>query len=134
MLVERFTSPTVRVETPDGTMFVIFDEKDDMTLVNIRLVIGKAGSNLTAWTETVSRLLAIALSRGATLDEILTEISTQTSDRMVYNRNVPIRSGPEGLAYAIQKYRWDKMERIEERTKLPMDRRRRPARFENVER
>lgn len=134
-LVERYESSTIKVKTPDGTMFVIFDEDDNLKLVNVRIMIGKAGTNLMAWCETVGRLLTLAINHDVLLEEIQSEISLQTSNKLVLHRqDIPIRSGPEGLAYAIMQYRRDRAERLERKSITINDRRRRPAKFENVDR
>lgn len=112
---DRLNSVVIRVPTPDGTMFLMIDEDESGKPVMIRLEIGKVGSALRAWTDVTGRLITLAIANGATLEDIVTEISNITSDRLVYNRRIPIRSGPDGIAYGIMQYKglkYDEMNKI----------------------
>ena len=96
----------ISVDTPDGKMFVVFFEDFKDTLVAIQIHIGKTGTSLAAWTNGVGILINSLLEHGATVDKILIALSNITTHKTVYTNSqiIPIRSGIDGLVYAIMKY------------------------------
>jgi len=99
---QTFPTLSVRVETPDGTMFVhiLEDEKGLPCKVNIN--IGKAGTNLSAWADASARLVSRLLPNVHGVIEELTGLTCSRFKRMPHGEM--IRSGPEGIAYALLKY------------------------------
>lgn len=128
-MVDRFDGAVVRVPTPDGTLFLIVDEDASGRPCMIRFEIGKVGSALRAWTEAVGRLITLSLSKGATLEDVITEVSNITSDRIAYAGRVPIRSGPDGLAYGLVKYKGHKYDEMQKILGVGTDRRKRVAKI-----
>jgi hypothetical protein len=125
---DRFESKVIRMPSPDGTLFVTVMENDQGKPCEIHLQIGKSGSALRAWTHATSELLTVALQSGATMEEIITRISGVTSDRMVYNRTTPVRSGPDALIKALMVYKGHKYDELNATLgSYTTDRRRRPA-------
>ena len=110
---------SIRVDTPEGTMFVNIIE-DKKNPIGIDLHIGKAGSAIRAWSQSLARVMTIALEHGVTVNEIIAELSTQRSDRSRVGRNGnKIRSGPEGIAFALINYNRDRY--IETANSLHLD-------------
>jgi|SRR5882724_2881223 len=96
---------SVRVKTPDGTLFVHVLEDERKLPEEILLNIGKSGFSLQAWANALARVASLALRRGVSLREIAHEVSGITTDRSVRAQNgVTIRSGPEGLAHGLLQY------------------------------
>lgn len=105
---ETLPSYTYRVETPDGTMFATIVELDNAPF-ELHIQIGKAGTPLRAWCSAMERLLSLCFRSGLPIISIIAEISGHTSSRWRSQKpGVQIRSGPEGLAYAIMRYGDDK--------------------------
>jgi hypothetical protein len=104
---------TCEVKTPDGTMFVVMNEDTNGELVEIHIHIGKAGTPLMAWAEALAHVASLALRyRGVSVGDLLCELGNISSDRSVRIANgATIRSGPEGLAYALQCYQRSKHQR-----------------------
>lgn len=100
----KWKSNVIRKLTPDGTLFVIIDEDAEGNPAQIRVQIGKAGSGLAAWTFAFSQLLTLAMQHGATIEDVITVLSNTNSDRLVYDRNTPIKSGPAGVVQALLSY------------------------------
>jgi hypothetical protein len=99
--------PTIslKVDTPDGKMIVNFIEDHQGNLIDIQILIGKTGYALAAWVNGVSSLLRLLLEARTNLTSILVALSNITSDRFIYTINkVKIRSGIDGLSYAIMTY------------------------------
>jgi hypothetical protein len=107
---EVFNTLTNKVRTPDGTMFVIVLEDKEGKPCGIHINIGKAGSSLSAWANATAALVTRMLGSGIGLNDIIKELSEMTSDKTVLtgDTNVPIRSGPDGLCYALMQYRKEK--------------------------
>ncbi len=100
-------SYTVRVETPDGTEFVTIAEDEKGKPVHVSVTIGKAGTNVAAWAEALSRLLTIALRRGIEFHRLLEEISNITSGNLrIMARGTICKSGPEGVLLSYSHANW----------------------------
>ncbi len=103
---------TVRVETPDGTMFVTIAEnvKDNKPIL-VHIHIGKVGLAVSAWADALSRSITLALKNNISLFKVLEEVSNITTDSLrVLSKGMICRSGPEGVAIAIMKYHRMKQE------------------------
>lgn len=105
-------SNVVRILTPDGTIFVLIDEDAKGNPEQIRVQIGKAGSALAAWTFAFSQLLTMSLQHGVTIEDVIGVLSNTNSDKLVYNRTTPIKSGPAGVVQALMSYNAEKAKLI----------------------
>lgn len=102
-----FDSLSYRVETPDGICYVhVLEQKD--TPVGFIIQFGKCGTSLFAWAEAVGRMAtrALPLIGIAGIIEELSGITTAGLRRLAKGES--IRSGPEGIAYALLKYKQEK--------------------------
>lgn len=97
---------SIRVHVPEGTMFVIIAEDKYEKINWISISIGKSGSIFSAWADATSRLATLALKRGASIAELIEEVSGITSDKISLPRR--LQSGPEGFAYALMRYAKEK--------------------------
>lgn len=114
-----FKSVNYRVVTPTGQMFVNILEDDNDKICGLEITIGKAGSDLKAWTHSFARLLTLSLDMGATLEQLIAELSSQTSDKSrTTDGGVKIRSGVEGVYRALMLYRNDKHVELRKEMKL----------------
>jgi ribonucleoside-diphosphate reductase alpha chain len=96
---------TIRVETPDGTMFVSVIEGDNGKPEMVTIHIGKAGKPLAAWAEALGRSMSLALRNKIELYRLLEEVSNITTDSLrILSKGTVCRSGPEGVAISIMKY------------------------------
>jgi hypothetical protein len=101
----KFNSIPFKVETPSGTMYVFVMENSKGDPVGIQLVLGKAGSELSAWAHGLARLASLILDLRGNITDLIAELSNHTSDRSVDRKNgVRIRSGIDGLVYALMEY------------------------------
>src|SRR3990167_4090680 len=106
MLESEHPNPsfTIKVKTPDGTLFVTIIEENE-TPRQIIMIIGKAGTRIQAWADALGRMITLLLQSNTDIYAILQEISgITTANRATHISGVNIRSGPEGLAYAIMVY------------------------------
>ena len=102
----NYKSFSVRVETPDGTMFVHILEDENEIPQKVIINIGKAGTNLTAWADAAARLVSRLLPNVHGVIEELTGLTTARYSRLP--KGEIIHSGPEGIAYALLKYRGER--------------------------
>ncbi len=82
---------------------------------------GKAGSQISAWASAMQSMINSALDAGVSIYKVMEMLSNNTSSKSMYDfsRGTFIRSGPEGVAYAIREYLRIRMEsttKPEERT------------------
>lgn len=110
---EVYDSITIGVNTPDGKMFVAIIE-DEGKPVGINIYIGKAGAAIAAWAEGMSNMATLAMSNGASINDLISELSNQTSSKAVKDRRSQnnIRSGLEGVVYALLKYRRERYKQL----------------------
>ncbi len=102
---ERLDSFTWKISVPDGTLFVTLSEYGKEPW-DLRLNLGKSGSTLNAWIYALDRIISLAFKYEVPLDEIIEELSGLTSDkRKEHLDRITIRSGPEGIAYALEQYK-----------------------------
>ena len=104
---EIYDTLTFRIRTPDGTMFVIVLSDDNGKPVGIHINIGKAGTSLSAWAGATAALVTCLFGAGVGINDIIKELSELTSERFVHSgdEDVTVRSGPDGLCYALMKYK-----------------------------
>jgi hypothetical protein len=93
------------VPTPDGTLYLTIMEDDKGNAIAIRISIGKAGTVVRSWTEALMLVANKYMEKGGTLHDIIEALSSLTTSRVMYTSGkVPIRSGPEGIVYALTRY------------------------------
>ena len=108
-----YSSLTYQIKTPDGMMYINLLEDKDGSLVMIDVQIGKAGGSLRVWAHTMGRLLTMLLEHGAYIDDLIDELSGQTTDKLAMHQGgLKVRSGPEAIYIALMKYKTDKYERL----------------------
>lgn len=106
-----FNNLTFQVHSPDGLMFVSIMEDTEGKPCAIEIKVGKAGAPLRAWCHCLGRMVTMAFEKGATLSEIIEELSLQTSDGIrITSNGMKCRSGPEGVYIALMEYRRDKFD------------------------
>lgn len=115
MTTSLYPTFSIKVDTPDGKMFVhILEDKDGLP-VRVLINIGKAGTNLAAWADATSRLVTMML-KYASIYIIIEELSGITSSRFsLLAHGEVVRSGPEGIARALLKYRNEKFRKNQHR-------------------
>lgn len=112
---EVLPSVTIRVKTPDGTMFVNISERNRVPY-RIDITIGKAGSAIQAWAAATSSLLTLAVRSGLNLHILIEELSNINSDKISSSLDGRIvRSGPDGIVQALYIYMHDSSSRLPER-------------------
>lgn len=102
-----FSSETVRVSTPDGTMFVNIMEDERGEPIHIIINVGKAGHSVGAWACAMAELCTVLLKDGKnTISDLIVHLSGITTNKHLRHMNGAVcRSGPEGLVIALLKYR-----------------------------
>ena len=98
----------IKVITPDGTAILIINEDDKNNPQSFDLMIGKAGSSIRAWAYALGKALTLAVEHGATIEEIISDLSNTHSDRVTYSNGMIVRSGIDGLVKALMKYQSDR--------------------------
>src|SRR5690606_35163870 len=100
-----YDTSTIKVETPDGNMYVHINTKPGTDKVEfVSITIGKAGTSISSWCFAVSTLINTLLSRGESLKSIAYSLSNITSDRSRKVKERYIRSGVDGIVYAFHIY------------------------------
>lgn len=101
---------SIMVRTPDGTITVMIEESDAKRPVRCEIFIGKAGSSLRAWAQSLSELITLLLPH-VSISHIIQCLSNQNSDKIIRtDKGVYIHSGPSGVAYCLHRYNRYKQE------------------------
>lgn len=98
-----YRTKSIKVETPDGTMFVDIVENERGNPIKFIIHIGKTGTSLAAWANAVAEL-ASRLVQKEGIHVVLEEVSGITSSNVRARNGDLVRSGPEGFALALLKY------------------------------
>lgn len=112
--IEVLQNEVIRVRTPDGTLFAIVVENDDGSINSFQFTVGKSGTAVTAWANALASIMTLAIKKGATLEELMSELSGITSDRSARTVESTCRSGPEGVWMALVRYKRSKFSKIAE--------------------
>lgn len=107
----RFDSVTIEVSTTAGSLFVHIMSDMEGNPCGIQLNIGKNGGELYAMSQGLARICSLAMDHGATITELLAELSNHSTDKIVRKPNgVQIDSVLGGLCYALMEYQRDRYE------------------------
>jgi ribonucleoside-diphosphate reductase alpha chain len=100
---------TRRLESPLGTMYVTITEDDKGQPFEVFISLGKAGGALMADVEAVGRLISLALRAGVPLTQIHRQLRDISSDRVVGLGPNKVKSVPDAIGIAIEKWMNEKM-------------------------
>jgi hypothetical protein len=104
---------TFQVPSPDGTMFVTVTEDRAGKPIAVFIHIGKAGAPIAAWSNALARMISLALDHGATINDIMVELSNQTSDKIrMTTQGESIRSSIEAVCHALMQYKRAKFDEV----------------------
>lgn len=104
----NYDSLTIKVPAPSGNAYVHILENKDGSIYNIFFRIGKAGSQVNAWAEGLSRMTVDNINRNG-LSKVIDELSSITSSNHKRQLNgVVARSDIEAFVIALIKYKQSK--------------------------
>lgn len=97
----KLTGETTRKETPLGNLFVTLNKLDDKPF-ELFAQIGKAGSDVVAFTEAIARLVSLALRCGVSVEEIINQLEGIGGARSVGFGPNRILSVPDAVGKALR--------------------------------
>jgi len=117
LLPERFQRPTLKprhrprftrgyteqLKTGEGTLYVTINE-DEFGLCEVFVSIGKVGGSAMAQAEAVGRLISLALRSGVDPHSIVYQLKGITGPSPVWFEGELIRSIPDAIARALERY------------------------------
>ncbi len=101
---KSYPSTVIQLATPVGQANVIIVEGEDGEVLHVDMLIGKAGSDVAAFCNALSKMATFAI-QGMGLDAVIAELSDIATDRVTIVNGVTCRSGPEAMAIALRQYR-----------------------------
>lgn len=114
---EALPSYSLQIDTPDGEMFVHIAEDREGTPRLVLINIGKAGTAIAAWGDATARLCTELLPHSG-VHKLIEMLSGITASRFKYLAGGAVcRSGPEGLAICLLRYRAQKFKENQVRHK-----------------
>lgn len=93
---------TTSIRTALGNLFVTVNKADDKPF-ELFAQIGKAGSDVVAFTEAIARLISLALRCGVSVDEIVTQLEGIGGARSVGFGPNRIMSVPDAIGQGLRK-------------------------------
>ena len=105
---ELLRGTTRRVETPMGKMYVTITEDEKGQPFEVFMSLGKAGGALMADVEAIGRLVSLALRSGIPLTTIYQQLRGISSDRVIGLGAHKVRSVPDAVGIALEKWMQDK--------------------------
>jgi len=105
---ELLRGTTRRVETPMGKMYVTITEDKKGQPFEVFMSLGKAGGALMADVEAIGRLVSLALRSGIPLTAIYQQLRGISSDRVIGLGANKVRSVPDAVGIALEKWMQDK--------------------------
>jgi ribonucleoside-diphosphate reductase alpha chain len=105
---ELLRGTTRRVETPMGNMYVTITEDEKGQPFEVFMSLGKAGGALMADVEAIGRLVSLALRSGIPLTTIYRQLRGISSDRIIGLGPNKVRSVPDAVGIALEKWMQDK--------------------------
>ena len=105
---ELLKGATRRLETPLGTIYVTITEDDLGQPFEVFMSLGKAGGALMADVEAIGRLISLALCSGIPLKQVYRQLRGISSDRITGLGPNKVRSVPDAIGIAIERYMQDK--------------------------
>lgn len=97
---QKLTGETIRKETPLGNLFVTLN-KIDSSPFEVFAQIGKAGSDIVAFTEAIARLISLALRCEISADEVIGQLKGIGGGRSVGFGPNRVLSVPDAIGRAL---------------------------------
>ncbi|MFH1861600.1 MAG: adenosylcobalamin-dependent ribonucleoside-diphosphate reductase, partial [bacterium] len=94
---------TERVNTGDGPMYITINE-DEFGICEVFTSIGKAGGNLAAQSEAISRLISLSLRSGIPPEAIIKQLKGIAGPNAIWENGTLITSAPDAIAKAMERY------------------------------
>lgn len=98
---KTLSGSTTSVRTPMGNLFVTLNSADNRPF-ELFAQIGKAGSDVVAFTEAIARLISLALRCGVSVEEIVTQLEGIGGARSVGFGPNRIMSVPDAIGQALR--------------------------------
>jgi hypothetical protein len=112
---DRFDAYSFKIHSPSGAMFLVVNEFEGK-LNSVQIYIGKTGSQVYAYVNAIGDLINLSLRNGFSLEDIITILSNQTSDKLVYAKTSPVRSDIDSIVLGFLRY---KQQKYSEKYELP---------------
>ncbi len=94
---------TERVNTGDGAIYITINE-DEQGICEVFTSIGKAGGNMSAQAEAISRLISLSLRSGMDPRDIIKHLKGISGPNPVWENGTLITSSPDAIAKAMERY------------------------------
>ncbi|MBU1881266.1 vitamin B12-dependent ribonucleotide reductase, partial [bacterium] len=94
---------TERVNTGDGAIYITINE-DEYGMCEVFTSIGKAGGNMSAQAEAISRLISLALRAGIDPKEIIKHLKGIAGPNPIWENGTLVTSGPDAIAKAMDRF------------------------------
>jgi ribonucleoside-diphosphate reductase alpha chain len=94
---------TERINTGEGACYITINE-DEHGLCEVFTSIGKAGGNLAAQSEAISRLISLALRSGIEPQTIIKQLKGISGPNPIWENGTLVTSAPDAIAKAMERY------------------------------
>ncbi|VAX15854.1 Ribonucleotide reductase of class II (coenzyme B12-dependent) [hydrothermal vent metagenome] len=109
---------TQRVNTGCGNMYVTINHTEDGTPLELFSSLGKAGGCAASQTESIGRLVSLALRAGVDIDEIRSQLIGVSCHQPAWENGMRIASCADAIGKAIGKLELAKQEKAEAKANI----------------
>lgn len=94
---------TIQINVGCGKMYVTLNEHEGK-LYEVFVVLGRSGACMMSQTETIGRLISIALQKGSAVEEIIDQLKGIRCVSPSYSEGVHVLSCADAIAHVLEEY------------------------------
>lgn len=94
---------TVSINVGCGRMYITLNELDGK-LYEVFIILGRSGACMMSQTETIGRLISLALREGASVEEIIDQLKGIRCVSATFSEGVQILSCADAIAHVLEEY------------------------------
>lgn len=108
--VKAWPAYSFKIKTPEGTIYVHIAEDENEKPVRVLINVGKAGSVLAAWGDSLAVLVTELILQHNGVYRAIELLAGMSHDRarLLGSEGIHCASGPDGVARALLAYREQK--------------------------
>lgn len=100
---DRLSGDTQRIETGYGKVYVTINEDEEGRPFELFANIGHSGGYTNSFTESLAKVVSIALRSGVNPDEIIDELTGTRSPKLAWDKTEQILSIPDAIGKALRR-------------------------------
>lgn len=96
------TGRTIRLEVPQGTLYLTANFDPDNRIKEVFIELGKAGSEEKSYCEAMGRLISKYLQSGGDANEVISSLKGIRSNAVMWDHGLKLYSVPDAIGKALE--------------------------------